>query len=146
MGSWCAESVVGQRVDTASLDDDDASGILNFTVDGEKRFLSDSKPSLFEKLRIDNNVGNAGLVFEADKDKSFGSAWSLAADDHSRDMNMLSIPALRQIARQGDIMQPRANKSHRMTSRGDAGAGKVGIESFKGIHRSKRQRRSGAMH
>lgn len=142
VGSRCAEGVVGQGIDAAGLNYGRVSRVLNPTVNGEEGFLGNSEPAPFEETRIDNNVGNTGFVFKTYEDKSLSSSWPLAADDHSRDMNMLSISALRQIARQSYVMKPLTNEGHRMSSGSDAGAGKIGLESFKGIHGSKRQRSS----
>ena len=137
VGSRCAEGIVGQGIDESGLDYGRVSRVLNFALDGEEGFLGNSEPPPFEESRVDNNVGNASFVFEAYEDKSLSSSWSLAANDHSGDMNMLSISALRQIARQGYVRKSLANEGHGMTSRGNAGAGKIGLESFKGIHGSK---------
>lgn len=103
VGSRCAESVVGQGIDESSLDDGRVSRVLNFAMDGEEGFLGNSEPALFEESRINNNIGNTGFVFEAYEDKSLSSSWSLAANDHSGDMNGPAIPASRQITRQNYV-------------------------------------------
>src|SRR4030095_2887838 len=140
VGSRCTEGVVGQGIDESSLHYGRVSRVLNFTLDGEEGLLGNSEPEAVEESRIDNNIGNTGFVFEAYEDKSLSSSWSLAANDHSRDMNTLSISAPRQIARPGYVTKSLTNESHWMPSDSDAGAGKIGLESFKGIHASKRQR------
>ena len=111
-----------------------SAGVLDFTMDGKEGFLGNGEPPLFEELRVNDGVGHASFIFEADEDESFGGAGALAANDHSRDANVLSISALRQIARQGHVGKSLTNEGHGMASRGDAGAGKIGIETLKGIH------------
>ena len=93
MGDRCAEGVVGQGIDAAGLDHGGSAGVLDFAVNGEEGFLGDGEASLFEELRGNDGVGDAGFIFEADEDESFRGAGSLAADDQSGDANVLSISA-----------------------------------------------------
>src|SRR5207344_584009 len=88
-------------------------------------------------------VGDAGFIFETDKDKSLGSPWTLAAYDHSSNVNILSISRVRQIACQRHVVKSLANESHGMATCGHAGGGKIRIETLKGIHGSKGQGSSG---
>lgn len=140
MGNWCGEGVVGQGVDAAGLDHGGAASVLDFALDGKEEFLGNGEAPLFEELGGNNGVGDAGFIFEADKDESLRGAGALAADDHSCDANVLPISGLRQIARQGHVVKLLADESHGVASCGHASAGKIGIETLKGIHRSKGRR------
>jgi hypothetical protein len=60
-----------------------------------------TNPEAFEQVWIDNCVGNAGLVFETDKNKSFRRAGTLTANDVAGDLNRRTMSRLnRSIARQ----------------------------------------------
>ena len=131
-----AEGMVGQRIDATSLDEGSVAGILNFAMDGEEGFLGYREAPLFEELRANNGIGDAGFVLEANKDKSFGRSGALAADDHSCDVDTASISRLRQIARQSNVVKLLADESHGMASCGNPGPRKVGIQTLKGIHGS----------
>ena len=58
-----------------------SAGVLDFAVDGEEQFLGNGEAPLFEELRGNDGIGDAGFIFEADEDKSLGGAGSLAAND-----------------------------------------------------------------
>ena len=137
MGVRGAAGMVGQSLNAAGLDHCGAAGVLDLAIDGKERFLRDGEAPLFEERGVNDTVGDSGFVFEAYEDESFRGAGTLATDDHSCDANILSISALRQIARHGHIVKLLANEGHRVASRGYASAGKIGIETLKDIHRSK---------
>src|SRR5204862_2588497 len=83
------ELAVVEAFDVAGLDDVNTVGGLQAAFDQEEAFLCDGEAKLFEKLRGDDRVGDAGFVFEADEDKAFGSTRALAADDVARDADDL---------------------------------------------------------
>ena len=74
MGNRRAESVVGQGIDAAGLDHGGSAGVLDFALNGEEGFLGDGETPLFKELRSNDGVGDAGFIFEADKDESFRGA------------------------------------------------------------------------
>jgi len=63
-----------------------------------------------EHLRPDDHVADAGFVFQAQEDHSSGVFRPLAGDDHSGDLDRLTVTQLRQFA-QRDDPKGKANSS-----------------------------------
>ena len=69
-----------------------------------------------EQIRPDDDVGDAGFVFEREEDESFGGARALPGDDRAGDAHAPPVPAARQIDRAQDAAQRQlhAPQRHRM--------------------------------
>src|SRR5580765_458743 len=80
-----------ERLDDAGFYGDDAVLILQDAVDDEKRVVDDDGVIFFEKLRRDDDVGDAGFVFQAEEDEAFCGARTLANDDGASDANERAV-------------------------------------------------------
>ena len=116
------------------FDEDDVVDVLDAAFDEEEGFLSDEEALLIEKLRGNDGVAGAGLVFEADEDESFGGAGTLSADDVAGNANVAAMTGAREVASAPDIGERRADEGHWMRAGGEAGAVVVGGEALSGVH------------
>ena len=80
-----------QGADALGLDGDYAFLILQFALDQQKLLVHDEDVICVEKLRRDDGVGDAGFIFDAEKDESFGGAGALARDHSAGDANLGAI-------------------------------------------------------
>jgi hypothetical protein len=81
--------LVPQGFDVASLHEN--GGVLQITFDDQKTFLRNHQAQLFKMGRRHDGVGHAGFIFQADEDKTFGSAAALAADHVAGNAHDLTI-------------------------------------------------------
>ena len=98
----CGSASEVERLDDAGFYGDDAVLILQNAVDDEKRVVHDDGVVFFEKLRRDDDVGDAGFVFEAEENKAFGRSRTLANDDRAGYANERRRREVRRAVRAGE--------------------------------------------
>ena len=76
------------------------------------------KPPLLEQFRVNDGVGHASFIFQTDEHESFGGAGALTADNQSRDTNVLSVSAMRQITGRDHLGELFSNEGHGVASSG----------------------------
>jgi hypothetical protein len=59
----------------------DAVLILEWSFDHEESAARDDDAILLKDVGREDDVGDAGFVFEREKDEALGGAWALAGDD-----------------------------------------------------------------
>jgi hypothetical protein len=91
------EVFVVEAFDVVGFDGDDVVNVLEAAGDEEERFLGDDEAEFLEEVRVDDGVGDGGLVFKADEDEAFGSAGALAANDVAGDANDLVVAGVREV-------------------------------------------------
>ena len=104
--------------DAAGFDDDDVVGVLHGAFYFQKRFLRDDEPQFLEKFGRDDGVAHARFIFQADENKTFGRAGTLAANDVAGNPHYLPVPGLGKIARGPNARQLRAHQGHGMRAGG----------------------------
>src|SRR5579884_2385478 len=97
VGLAADELFVREWPNLAGFDQNNAVGILHLTFDEQESFFGDHEAETLEHVGIDNGVGNAGLVFQADKNKSFGGAGTLTADHVAGNLDNRPMRRTRQI-------------------------------------------------
>src|SRR5947208_5781367 len=80
----------------------DAVLVLEHTFDDQKRLFDDDEPIACEEIRTHDDVGDAGLVLEREKDEAFRRPWALTRDDHPGDAHAAALPPRSQIRRAQD--------------------------------------------
>jgi len=63
----------GERLNIGGLDGDHVPGILDYAFDLHVRRSDTGRSLPVEKVGIDDDVHDAGFIFEAQEDESFGS-------------------------------------------------------------------------
>src|SRR4030095_6789940 len=77
--------------------------MLQTTFDEEKFAANNGEAILREQVRRDDGVGNAGFIFEAQEDKPFRSAGTLACDNGTGDADISPIANVGEIDGANDI-------------------------------------------
>src|SRR6476469_9189288 len=90
--------------------------MLHLAFNEKKGCFSDYQPEAFEQVWIDNCVGNAGLVFETDKNKSFRRAGALAANHVAADLNRRTVWRLNEVDRTPNVWEFFPQQFHGMRS------------------------------
>lgn len=105
----------GFHVDHAVLE-------LESAEDAEEGLLDDDETEFFKKLRVDDDVCDAGFVFEADEDDPFGRARSLTADHGAGDGERLIVLEKTEVGGTFEMFrEARAENGHRMAPGRDTG-------------------------
>ena len=81
-------------------------------------FAVGARPIAVMNSWIDNCVGNACLVFETDKNKSFRRAGTLTANDVAGDLNRRTVSRLNEVDRTPNVWQVFPQEFHGMRSSG----------------------------
>ena len=76
-----------EGLDNAGLYRNDSILILQNAFDQQKRVVYHRGVIFFKELRRDDDVGDAGFIFKAEKYKSFGRSRTLANDHGSSHAN-----------------------------------------------------------
>ena len=132
----------GDFLDASGLHVDNVIDVLNRTFEKKKLALNNGSAILIENIRSNDDVGNAGFVFEADEDEAFGCSWPLARDHAAGHADITAIGCMREIdgAKNAETVQPFAAIGHRMRADGHAGAVEVRDETFFVGHDLERRR------
>jgi hypothetical protein len=69
-----------ERSDTLGFDVYHAVLILERALDKQKTAAGDDDAVAFEDVRREDDVGDAGFVFEREKDETLGRSWALAGE------------------------------------------------------------------
>ena len=75
-------------LDDTRFDVNDAVLILQLSSNGEKAAARDDEAVRLKDIGRDDDVGDAGFIFEGEKDEAFGGARALTGDDSSGDTDM----------------------------------------------------------
>lgn len=102
--------------------------ILQDAFNRQKAFAGQQQTIAVKKSGRDDGIGHTGFIFQTDKDKSLGSAWTLANDDATSNANPSAAGNVAQFAGAANAhgREPCTAVSHGMRSHGEAGAVKVG--------------------
>jgi len=77
--------------DAFGFDGDDIILILQNAFDHEKAFGDQQKAIFVEQVGMDDRIGDSGFIFEAEEEKAFGGAGTLASDDAASDAEALTV-------------------------------------------------------
>jgi len=123
-------------LDVGGFYGDDAVLVLQRAFDEQKRVVDHDGVIFFELLRGDNNVSDAGFVFQTEKDEAFGGSRALADDDSSRYANERAVTEESQpgYGRNAAVIELRAVLRHRMVADSEPGAVKIGDQAFFVVH------------
>ena len=89
----------GNFLHARSLHMDDVIDVLQRAFEEKELALNDRGAIALENIRRDDDVGNAGFVFEAEEDEAFCGAGTLSCDDTSGNANPATVGDTCQIAR-----------------------------------------------
>lgn len=78
---------------------DDAVLVLERAFDQKKTAARDDHAATLEDVWSKDYVGDAGFVFQREKDESLGGAWALACDDAACDSYGVMIRTAQQVVR-----------------------------------------------
>src|SRR5436190_6468315 len=111
---------------------DDVIDVLERTLEKKKLALNHRGAVLIENVRRDDDIRNAGFVFEADEDETFGCAGALARNHTAGHTDITPIRSVREIdgAEYAKTIQPLAAIGHRVRTDRHAGAVEVGNETL----------------
>jgi hypothetical protein len=70
---------------------------LDAPIDGQHAGGKDDAALLFEELWPDNEIGDAGLVFDGDEHDAFGRAWHLPDEDKPGGLNEAPVARLHRL-------------------------------------------------
>lgn len=118
------------------LDGGDAVLLLHEAFDEEERRADDDEAVVVEEVGADDDVGDAGFIFEGEEDEALGGAWTLTGDDGAGDADAASVADAAEVdgaedAAEGEVG---ASEGHRVGTDGEAGAVVVGGDAFEGGH------------
>src|SRR5688572_27514519 len=88
--------------------------VLKLSTDEQERFFRNQQSESLEQFRMHHGVADAGLVFQAHEDKTFGRAGTLTTNHISSNAHIRAVSFLTEIARTMNALQARANQSHGM--------------------------------
>ena len=119
-------------MDTLGFHRNDVVLILQDSFDHQESATGEQYPVPFINIRRHNRVGDAGFIFQAKEEKSFGRPWSLSGDDATGNACEPPVRDCLQIARPLDVHSIPFSPvvSHGMTSNGEPGTMKVGNQAF----------------
>src|SRR5207237_7385800 len=125
-----------QPPEAITLDAGDAVVLLQPAFDDQERAGEDGAAVALEGVGIDDDVGDAGLVLQAEEDESFGGAGALADDAEPAGADALAAAQAGKLAGGVDVQgaQAFALEGHRMGSDGHAGAAQVGGDAVAEVH------------
>jgi hypothetical protein len=103
------EVFVVETFKVMGFDGDDVVLMLKAAGNQEEWFLGDDEAEFFKELRVYDNIRNAGFIFEAEKDETFGGAGALAANDVARDADQLVVASGGEIGGAQNILEMRTN-------------------------------------
>ena len=125
-----------ERLETGGPHSENAVDVLHFTVDDQVRVIKDSGALAIEDVRHDDGVRNASLIFQTEKQESFGSAGTLAADNTAGDPNLASVVDEFQLSGGCDPERAQlfAMKSHGVFADGEVRSTEIGVQALAGAH------------
>jgi len=86
-----------ERNDALGFDVNHAVLILQRAIDAQKAAAGGDHAVAFEHVRSEDDVGDAGFIFEGEKYESLGGTRTLARNDASGDADRLIARALEQV-------------------------------------------------
>src|SRR4026208_215078 len=89
----------GNFLNACSFHVNDIVDVLQRTIEEKELALNDRGTIALKDIRRDDDVRNAGFVFEAEEDEAFCCAGSLSCDDTSGNANPETVGDACQIAR-----------------------------------------------
>ncbi len=128
------EGFVAEGEDAVGEEAGGAFGVLELAVDLQEGFLGDDEAVAFEEGGGDEDVGDAGFIFEADEAVAFGCAGALAADDHADDSEAAAMGEGAELAGGGGLGEVVADEADGVGADGEGGGGVVGLEALGGGH------------
>lgn len=126
-----------QRQNARGFDGNDVVLILQQAFDAEEFFAIDDEAVFFVEIRADDDVGDAGFVLEAQKDKTLGGAGTLAGNHATGHDGERAVGNAAQIAGAAHTasFESGAAIGKRMRAGGHSGSMKIGDETFFVGHR-----------
>ena len=110
---------------------DDAVLILEFAGDEEEFFAGDEESVAVVEVGVDDDVGDAGFVFEGEEDEAEGGAGALAGDDATGGGDSAAVGGVVELGCGEDVGggEIGAAEGHWVVVYGEACAGVVGDEA-----------------
>src|SRR3954468_14919105 len=100
----------GKAFEVDGFDVEDAFLDLHDAVDDEGGLLDDEQPTALEELRVDDDVRDAGLVFEAEEERAVCGAGPLAADDGAAGEDARAVGGALEVAGAPEVRQAVAHE------------------------------------
>lgn len=118
------------------LDVNHAVLFLDCAFDEEEPAARDDDAVLLEDIRSEDDVGDAGLIFEGEEDEALGSAWPLTRNDAASQTHVLAAVSLKEInGRENAFLPERCTViGQRMWAGGETGSCIVRSETLVGRH------------
>src|SRR5579863_10659573 len=125
-----------KRGDALSFHVNHAVLVLHFAFDGHEAAAGDDDALALKKIGRDDDVGDAGFVFEREEYESLGSAGALAGNDAAGDAREAVVGAIGELLRGENTLgaQMRAMKGDGVRASGQTSDGVIGGEAFVGVH------------
>src|SRR5271170_6796818 len=113
-----ASEFVGEVDKVVNDEVHDVAFTLNTTADSKHGGGEDCAAMLFEDLGPDDEVGDAGLILQSDKDHALGRARFLPDENEPRRLKPASVACLHGLGAGDDALCPEvgAEKSHRVSA------------------------------
>ena len=131
----------GERQHAVSFYGDDIILILQSSFHHEELRGTEQQPVFLKQIGIDDGIGYSSLILDAEKNKTFGGAGTLAANDASSNTQMLSIRDAAKVA--GFVNAHRIHArpviGHRVRPDCHTSAAKVCDQAFFLIHGTQRR-------
>ena len=114
--------------DVVGFDMDHTVVVLKQSFDEKKTVASDCETLALEEIWGEDDVGDAGFVFEGEKDEAFCCAGALPRDDAACDTNLRIVGEPHQVRSRKNAFRAQfgAVIGHRVRPGGEARAGVVG--------------------
>ena len=119
-----------ERLDFQGAEVEDAFVELDDAVDDERRLFDDAEAAALEELGRDDNVGDAGFVFQAEEEDAVSGAGTLAADDGSAGADAQAIRGLFEIGGSPEVGEMGTKQAHRVAASGEAGGAEIGADTL----------------
>jgi len=131
---------ITEAIDVGGFHGDDAVEVLELAFDEEEALAEDLEFELVEGVGSDDGVHDAGFVFHAKEDETFGGAWALTDDDGSGDADSAAVGNAFEVngALDAERVQFGTPMGHGMFADGESGAAEIGPHALFGIHGGKR--------
>ena len=141
---YCSVKVMGTNIGAGDVERNNSLGfdvnnsvlILKRSFNQEESIARYNDAVLLEYIGCEDDVGDAGFVFEREKDEALGCAGTLAGDDAAGDADGLIATSLHEFVRRQDamLMESISVICHRVWACGKAGSHVIRCEALIGCH------------
>ena len=130
-----------QRLEMRGSHGIDVVDVLHLAVDHDIRIVEDGLALAIEDIGHHHGIRDAGFIFDAQEQQSFGGAGALAAYDAAGCTNLVAVAHEFQLRRGRDAERVHllAMKRHGVLADGEVATAKVRIQTLTGIHGRERR-------